>query len=124
MNTTTLRLLTIGIAATLIGQAATAAAPAKSAADEALTYLVRYPDLDLSKIEGARALYTRLNHAARDVCRPFESREMGIAEKYRACMDKAVGDAVASVNRPLLSQLHQSHAKSDKNGLVQLAKAN
>jgi hypothetical protein len=38
-------------------------------------------------------------------------------------MDKAVSDAVASVNRPLLSQYHQLRTKGDRIGLVQLARA-
>ena len=87
------------------------------------TYVVRFQDLDLSKIDGATALYARLRHAARVVCDPLESREMGLAEKYRACMNKAIADAVASVNRPLVSQYHQSRTKGDRT-FVQLAKAN
>jgi hypothetical protein len=39
-------------------------------------------------------------------------------------MTKALTEAVSKVNRPLLSQIHQSHSKSDKTGLVQLARAN
>jgi len=37
---------------------------------------------------------------------------------------KAVNDAVASVDAPLLSQYYQLRNKGDKAGLVQLAKAN
>ena len=33
----------------------------------------------------------------------------------------AIADAVASVNRPLLSQYHQLRTKGDKGALVQLA---
>ncbi len=92
--------------------------------DGAKQYVVRFPDLDLSKAAGAAALYARLRHAARVVCDPMDSREMGIAAIYRACMDQAVANAVAGVNSPLLSQYHQLHTKGDGAGLVQLAKAN
>jgi hypothetical protein len=34
-------------------------------------YVVRFADLDVSKIEGASALYTRLSHAAGVVCEPL-----------------------------------------------------
>jgi hypothetical protein len=39
-------------------------------------------------------------------------------------MKKAIADAVASVNRPLLSQYHQLRTKGDKTRGVELAKAN
>jgi hypothetical protein len=39
-------------------------------------------------------------------------------------MNKAIADAVASVNRPLLSQYHQARTKSDKRRIVEIAKAN
>jgi UrcA family protein len=87
-------------------------------------YVVRFPDLDLSKMAGATALYSRRRHAARVVCDPLQSRQMEIAAEYRACMDRAVANAVARVDRPLLSEYHQMHIKGDKAGLVQLARAN
>lgn len=39
-------------------------------------------------------------------------------------MNKAVNDAVARVDAPLLTQYNQLRSKGDKAGLVQLAKAN
>jgi hypothetical protein len=48
---------------------------------------------------------------------------MGLAEKYRACMAKAVADAVATVNRPLLSEYHQLRARGNGTGRVMLTKA-
>ena len=95
-----------------------------SATDGLVTYVVRFHELDLSKIEGVTTLYSRLRYAARRVCDPFASREMWVAEKQRACMDKAIADAVASVNRPLLSQYHELRIKGDRVRLGQLAKAN
>jgi UrcA family protein len=126
--TTTALAMTIGIAATLICNAADASTGSPSN-DESVTnashnYVVRFIDVDLSKIDGAVVLYARLRQAAGTVCRPLESRELGFAEKHRVCMDKAISDAVASVNRPLLSQYHQLRTKGDRVGLVQLARAN
>ena len=86
-------------------------------------YVVQFSDLDLSRIEGATALYGRLRYAARMVCEPIQTQQLGLAEKYRACVDKAIADAVASVNRPLLSQYFQLRTKGDRAGLLQLAKA-
>jgi UrcA family protein len=127
-TTTAARAMTICFAAFLVFNAvdASAASPsnAPSATDGLLKYVVRFHELDLSKIEGVTALYARLGYAASVVCAPFVSREMWVAKKHRACMDKAIVDAVASVDRPLLSQYHNLRTKGDKAGLVRLAKAN
>jgi UrcA family protein len=129
MNTimaTAARAITICIAATLGFNAADASAGSlsndQSVTNASLKYIVQFSDLDLLRIEGATALYARLRHAAHVVCDPLESREIGLAQKYRVCMDKAIADAVTSVNRPLLTQYHQSRTKGDKAGVVQVAK--
>lgn len=104
---------------------ATAAGPSNDqpVSDSAKQYVVRFADLDLSKMAGATALYDRLQRAARVVCDPLESRDLAFATRYRACMDQAVSSAVASINRPLLSEYHQLRTKGEKIGPVQLAKA-
>jgi UrcA family protein len=124
--TNTARALTICIAVTL-GLAAADASAGTFSNDTSVTGAVRkevvpFRDLDLSKIEGVTKLYGRISHAARDVCDPFET--LWHPQEYRACVDKAIADAVAKVNRPLLSQYHQLHTNGDNAGLVQLAKAN
>ena len=119
--TTTILGMTIGCAATL-GCSAAVASPAS--ADQPATYVVRFADVDLSRIDGAATVYTRIRSAARLVCTSLDGRDLGLLVKFHACVDKAIADAVASVNRPLLSQYHQLHTKGDKVGLVQLAKAN
>jgi UrcA family protein len=121
--TTTILGMTIGCAATL-GCSAALASPASAGIDQPATYVVRFADLDLSRIDGAATVYTRIRSAARQVCTSLEGRDLGLLVKYRACVDKAIADAVASVNRPLLSQYHQLHTKGDKVGVVQLAKVN
>jgi len=121
--TMTVRGMTLGCAA-ILGCSAAVASPAGAAIDEPATYVVHFADVDLSRIDGAATVYTRIRGAANQVCRPLESRDLGLLVKHRACVDKAIADAVASVNRPLLSQYHQLHTKGDKVGLVQLANAN
>jgi UrcA family protein len=125
---TTARALTISIAATMAFNAASAStdgvSKVQSMANEYLTYVVPFSDLDVSKIEGAKTLYTRLRYAAKVVCEPLESVSSWGYARHRACMDKAIADAVASVDRPLLSQYHQLRTKGEKAGLVQLAKSN
>jgi UrcA family protein len=87
-------------------------------------YVVRFSDLDLSKNDGAAALYARVSYAAAIVCNSLQSRDLGIAAKYRACVAQAIANAVASVDRPLVSQYHESRTKGIKAAYVQLVKAN
>jgi UrcA family protein len=118
------RALTIGIAAILafntVNASTDAGSNARSITSQYLTYVVRFSDLDVSKIEGAKALYVRLRVAANIVCEPLESASTWGYARHNACMDKAIADAVASVNRPLLSQYHQLRTQGDKTP-VQLA---
>jgi len=120
--------LALTIAATLAFNAANAATDGvsseKSVTNGYLTYVVRFSDLDVTKIEGAKTLYARLRIAAKVVCEPLESASSWGARQYQACMGKAIADAVTSVNRPLLTQYHQSRTGNDKSGPIQVAKAN
>ena len=95
----------------------------ETVAGTSLKYVVQFTDLDLSRIEGVTALYGRLRYAARMVCDPIRSQQLELAEKYRACLDESIADAVAKINRPLLSQYLQLHTRGNRAGLTQLAKA-
>jgi UrcA family protein len=86
-----------------------------------VTYPVRYSDLDVSKLRGAKILYMRIRFAAEVLC---ESAATWGKKEGQACVSKAVNDAVARVNAPLLTQYSQLRSKGDKAGLVQLANAN
>jgi UrcA family protein len=122
------RALTICISTILVYNTAEASVGGyshdESMMDAPPKYVVHFADLDLSRIEGAIALYARLRHAAHIVCRPLDSTTLLVDEAHRACMDKAITDAVTSVNRPLLSRYHQLRTKGDTAGIVQLAKGN
>jgi len=130
MNNTkirTIRAITISTAVALgFGTGAASAGPSATqfVSDGANSYVVRFPDLDLSKIDGAAALYGRLSRAAHVVCEPLQSRDLAIAARYRACLVQAVANAVAQVDRPMLSQYYESRTKGDKASFVQLAQAN
>jgi UrcA family protein len=102
----------------MLAQPATAAeaTPAKS-----VSYPVGYSDLDVSKMKGAKTLYLRIRYAAETLC---ESAATWGKKEGDACVQKAVNDAVARVDAPLLTQYSQLRSRGDKAGLVQLAKAN
>ena len=59
---------------------------------------VRYQDLNLNTDAGAKALYHRIQGAANQVCGNVDGRDLVVARAYKACVDRAVADAVAAVN--------------------------
>ena len=90
-------------------------------AQQSAAYPVGYSDLDVSKLKDAKTLYLRGRYGAEVVCQSAASWGQKEGE---ACVRKAVDEAVARANIPLLSQYHQLRSKGDKAGLVQLARAN
>jgi UrcA family protein len=113
------------IGGTALAQQATAAeAPAASSqtiTNWSVSYPVGYSDLDVSKMKGAKTLYLRIRYAAETLC---ESAATWGKKQGEACVQKAVNDAVARVDAPLLTQYSQLRSKGDKAGLLQLAKTN
>jgi UrcA family protein len=101
--------------------AAAATASSQSLTHQSVSYPVGYSDLDVSKMKGAKTLYLRIRYAAETLC---ESAATWGKKEGEACVQKAVNDAVARVDAPLLTQYSQLRSKGDKAGLVQLAKAN
>jgi UrcA family protein len=107
---------------TTIGKTALAQEPtAASPTNGSVTYPVGFSDLDVSTMKGAKTLYLRIRYAAETVC---ESAATWGKKAGEACVRKAIDDAVARVDVPLLSQYYQLRSKGDKAGLVQLARAN
>lgn len=74
--------------------------------DEARRVAVSYADLDLSKPAGADALYKRIRLASERVCRVYESRDLPLIATSRGCYRSTVNAAVAQVNHPRLTALH------------------
>jgi UrcA family protein len=104
-----------------LADATAAEASSPSTATSLVTSSVRYSDLDISKMQGAKTLYLRIRYAAETLC---ENAATWGKKEGQACVHKAVDDAVARVNSPLLSQYYQLCSKRDRAGLMQLAKAN
>jgi UrcA family protein len=126
-------MMTVGcfaLCCTAIGDTALASEPtaaeAPPATGQSITHWsvslpVGYSDLDVSKLSGAKILYMRIRFAAETLCK---SAATWGKKEGEACVSKAVNDAVAGVNAPLLTQYSQLRSKGDKAGLVQLAKTN
>ena len=64
---------------------------------------VSYGDLNLSTEAGAQVLYRRLRRAADQACTIQGSL---VKAGWRACYEKALNSAVASVNKPMVTALH------------------
>lgn len=106
------------IAAGLLAVAAMTAAPDVHAAEQgdALTKSVGYGDLDLNSPKGVEVLYARLRSAARDVCTPFEGRELNSRVLWDKCYDHAISAAVSAINKPALTAFHNQVAHQGAKG--------
>jgi UrcA family protein len=85
---------------------ARAAGPAP-AFTEAASVVVGFAGLDLAQPAAVEALYRRLKQAAAEVC--GDATHPGtriVSASWRACTAKAVADAVAALDRPLLTAYH------------------
>jgi UrcA family protein len=71
-----------------------------------VAYRVTTRGLDLSQPAGAHELYSRLQHAARVVCTHGMRVDLKPVTDEDACYEKALGDAIRSVNLPLLTQVY------------------
>ena len=112
--------IALGFVGTSLAQEPTIAA-SQSITHWSVSYPVSYSDLDVSKMSGAKILYMRIRFAAETLCK---SAATWGKKEGQACVHKAINDAVARVNAPVLTQYSQLHSKGDKAGLVQLAKTN
>jgi UrcA family protein len=62
--------------------------------------------LDLTKPADAQTFYQRIQHAADVVCTHGNRVDLAPVEYELGCYEKALGDAIASLNSPLLTQIY------------------
>jgi UrcA family protein len=74
-------------------------------AEDAPSKTVRFSDLDITKSDGAKVLYSRIRAAARDVCELSTGTDPILRGATKACIEKAVDKAVKDVNAPMLTYL-------------------
>jgi UrcA family protein len=70
---------------------------------------VSYADLNLSSTQGAEALYRRIKSAAGEVCYPHDERNLAVMTLRRACIQKAISDAVTHVGSRTLIAVYNTH---------------
>jgi UrcA family protein len=71
-----------------------------------VAYRVTTQGLDVKQPAGARALYLRLQHAARVVCTNGMRVDLKPVADEGACYEKALGNSIGSANLPLLTQVY------------------
>ena len=103
------------LACTFLSAGASAAPPA----EQGRSVRVNYADLNLASAAGTAALYGRIKRAAGLVCGagsdPIQLQRHLV---WRACVDGAIANAVATVGSPRLTALH---AKSTSNKTLSAA---
>jgi UrcA family protein len=62
--------------------------------------------LDLNRAADAQTLYTRIRHAADDVCTRGKQVDLLPNENPQRCYEKALADAIRSASLPVLTQLY------------------
>jgi UrcA family protein len=75
---------------------------------------VTYKDLNLNGNEGTQVLYRRIQSAANKVCGEVDGRNLKGTSVRKACLDRAISQAVAAVNSPILTRVYL--AKTGKPG--------
>lgn len=98
-----------------------ASGPAVAGTDEdVLTATVRFDDLNLATRHGAEQLYRRINVAAYKVCWPLDHGNIQGMAELNACLQRAVARAVAKLDLPAVTALHEHrHATSALAGAAQ-----
>jgi UrcA family protein len=106
MNTTIQTKLRAAICC-VYGATGLCALTAGAAVDTVPSRTVSYVDLDISKPAGAKILYRRIASAAQQVC-VLGIKDLGAAQRDRACVQQAIDSAVKGVNSSALSDLHSA----------------
>jgi UrcA family protein len=116
MNRSTHAIVILALGLTF--QTANAAA---NTADQPLPAVqVTFKDLNLTRTEGAAALYRRLQSAAERVCEAADGASLASKMAFRKCVRGAVAAAVAKVDHPLLTAYYGSQT-GNRTAAIQVA---
>jgi UrcA family protein len=84
--------------------------PANADTGDVPSITVKYADLNVSRVEGAMQLYRRIQSAASIVCSSFDGRGSNAQSHFRACVNRAIGGAVAKVDNAALNAIYGAKA--------------
>jgi len=103
------------LSALLLGATSAGAADQKGTGSD---ITVRIPQDAIDSPADAEAVYGKLRAAAGSVCgmgvAGFQTME--VRNRNKKCYEKVLADAVAKINQPLLTALHESRGKANKDG--------
>lgn len=68
--------------------------------------VVSYKDLNLDSNAGTQVLYKRIQGAANEVCGKVDGGSLQRMSARKACLERAISQAVAAVNSPMLTRVH------------------
>lgn len=92
------------------------------ASSEPRTVTVRFADLDATSAQGAAVLYQRIKSAAKIVCQGLEpDRQLARIMLYTHCVNKAIGDAVARLDRPAVTEYAVARGVLPRNAAIKIA---
>ena len=94
--------LSIVLAAATLATVAGSAAASSPFDRHTVSTVVRYGDLDLGAPDGAKAVLTRIRHAAKQVCEPAPESALEYQD-WRECVAKATDGAVSRLNAPMVT---------------------
>jgi UrcA family protein len=83
--------------------------------------VVGYSDLNLQSPAGTLALYRRIQAAAKGVCETRNTRDLAEIPRARACLERAVREAVFAVNNSGLTQHYLADGGLQTNLIAQVS---
>jgi len=95
----------------IVGATAAGAASAATPNDDVPALKVRYTTEALDTDHGAKVLYTRLVHAAEQVCPADFSGSRLVSSTVQRCRDQAVARAVHQINNSRLAAVYSATTK-------------
>jgi UrcA family protein len=95
---------------------------AANSADTPINVPVNYASLDLSTSAGVKILYRRLNVAAGQACEPLNRDDLSLSWRYKACIQRALSNAVRNVDNPMLTQHYAERSGELNTATVAFAK--
>jgi UrcA family protein len=104
-------LLCCALSALPLASQAASAPQALQVGSEFATRTVGYRTLNLARDEGVARLYSRIRSAADAVCTTSSAEQLRLSERRRRCEAAAIANAVAEVNLPALTLLHEGKAR-------------
>ena len=105
MNTIRTKLYAVVICVSGTASLAVPSTSVQAAEQNPPTKTVRYADLNIAEVAGAKTLYSRIRAAAQEVCGRSINTDPILRPAMQACVKTAIDNAVKKVDAPALTAL-------------------